>query len=93
MGVNGSGRRSAGGGCIDAADDPEVLELIDRAGNHPLGTDFLVHGCLESVAASFGVHAFLVDKARESFPPPPLTPAIGLMPDESEWSPKRRRPA
>lgn len=64
--------------------DPEVLELIDRAENHPLGTEFLVHGCLESVAATFGVHAFVVDKARESFPPPPPALEIGLMPDETE---------
>jgi len=61
--------------------DPEVLELIDRAEEHPLGTDFLVNGCLESVAATFGVHAFVVDKARESFPPPPPVD-VGLTPDE-----------
>ena len=66
----------------EAADDPEVVELIGRAEGHPLGTEFLVHGCLESVAATFGVHAFVVDKARESFPPPPPAVAIGLMPDE-----------
>ncbi len=64
------------------SDDPQVNELIDRAESHPLGTDFLVHGCLESVAATFGVHAFVVDKARESFPPPPPPPEIGLTPDD-----------
>ena len=61
-------------------EDPDVRALIGEAKEHPLGTDFLVHGCLESVAATFGVHAFVVDKARESFPPPPLE--IGLVPGE-----------
>ena len=67
--------------------DPEVLELIGRAKNHPLGTEFLVHGCLESVAATFGVHAFVIDKARESFPPPPRALEIGLTPDELSFDP------
>ncbi len=65
-------------------DDPDVLELIGQAEEHPLGTDFLVHGCLESVAATFGVHAFVVDRARASFPPPPPTTEIGLVPGERE---------
>jgi len=44
---------------------PEVQELLRRAEQHPLGTDYLRHGLLDSVAATFGVHAFVVDSARE----------------------------
>ena len=43
----------------------EVEALIDRAKKHPLGLDFLKEGYLDAVAATFGVHAFLVDRARE----------------------------
>jgi len=42
----------------------EVADLIERAGVHPLGLDFLRHGAQEAVAATFGVHAFTVDAAR-----------------------------
>ena len=53
--------------------DPRVLstqpedvdQLIDRAREHPLGIDFLQKGMLDSVAAIFGVHAFVVDSARD----------------------------
>jgi hypothetical protein len=45
---------------------PEVVEaLIDRAKNHPLGTEFLSQGSLDSVAAAFQAHAFTVEAARE----------------------------
>lgn len=43
----------------------EVDSLIDRARTHPLGIDFLERGMLDSVAAIFGVHAFVVDSARD----------------------------
>ncbi len=47
------------------AQETEVLELIRRADKHELGRDFLTQGALDSVAATFGVHAFLIDAARE----------------------------
>lgn len=43
----------------------EVESLIERARTHPMGTDFLVEGSLDAVAATFGVHAFTVERARE----------------------------
>ncbi len=42
----------------------EVDGLVHRASTHPLGTGFLIDGALDSVAATFGVHAFVVDEAR-----------------------------
>lgn len=46
--------------------DPEVVEaLIHRAKAHPLGTEFLSQGALDSVSAAFGAHAFTVEAARE----------------------------
>ena len=44
----------------------EIAKLMQQAANHPLGKKFLVEGSLDSVAATFGVHAFVVDAARES---------------------------
>ncbi len=44
----------------------EVDELLRRAASHPLGSDFLTNGGLDSVAATFGVHAFVVDAARDA---------------------------
>ena len=44
--------------------DQAVTELIERAEKHAGGTRFLVHGAQDAVAATFGVHAFLVDAAR-----------------------------
>jgi len=44
----------------------EIAKLMQQAANHPLGMKFLVEGSLDSVAATFGVHAFVVDAARES---------------------------
>ncbi len=42
----------------------EVDLLVRRAAAHPLGTGFLVNGAIDAVAATFGVHAFVVDEAR-----------------------------
>ena len=42
----------------------EVDLLVQRATVHPLGTGFLVNGAIDAVAATFGVHAFVVDEAR-----------------------------
>lgn len=42
----------------------EVDLLVQRAAAHPLGTGFLANGAIDAVAATFGVHAFLVDEAR-----------------------------
>jgi hypothetical protein len=44
----------------------EVAGLIDRAREHPLGTEFLADGALDAVAATFQVHAFVVEAARRS---------------------------
>ncbi|MCH8823405.1 MAG: hypothetical protein IH984_07840 [Planctomycetes bacterium] len=44
----------------------EIAKLKEQATSHPLGKKFLVEGSLDSVAATFGVHAFVVDAARES---------------------------
>ncbi len=48
----------------------EVDALIKRASNHRLGTRFLIDGALDAVAATFNVHAFVVDAAREVLSPP-----------------------
>ncbi len=48
----------------------EVDALIQRASNQPLGTRFLIDGALDAVAATFNVHAFVVDAAREVLTPP-----------------------
>ena len=42
----------------------EVDDLIRRAAEHELGTEYLRDGALDSVAATFQVHAFLVEAAR-----------------------------
>ena len=47
----------------------EIDALIQRAANHRLGKGFLVDGSLDAVAATFGVHAFVVDAARETLAP------------------------
>ena len=47
----------------------EITKLLQKAADHPLGKKFLVEGSLDSVAATFGVHAFVVDAARESLKP------------------------
>jgi len=42
----------------------DVHDLIRKAEAHQLGTEFLKTGALDSVAAMFEVHAFVVDAAR-----------------------------
>ncbi len=42
----------------------EVTVLVRQAASHPLGTHFLATGAIDAVAATFGVHAFVVDEAR-----------------------------
>ena len=44
----------------------EVDDLMRRAAQHPLGTAFLADGALDAVAATFRVHAFVVDAARNA---------------------------
>jgi hypothetical protein len=43
----------------------ETQNLIDRAIAHELGIEFLINGSLDAVAMTFGVHAFVVDAARD----------------------------
>ena len=50
---------------IDRPSRAEVDALIQRASDHRLGTRFLVDGALDAVAATFNVHAFVVDAARD----------------------------
>lgn len=45
--------------------DQAARNLIAKADAHPLGRAFLVEGALDAVAATFGSHAFTVDRARE----------------------------
>jgi len=47
----------------------EVDGLILQADEHPLGRRFLLDGALNSVAATFHVHAFVVDAARRRLGP------------------------
>lgn len=54
-----------------AAAPTDVAALIDRAARHPLGVDFLLRGAPGAVAATFGVHAFVVDAARDAMQTPP----------------------
>ena len=49
-----------GGGATTDVDD-----LVRRATEHPLGLDFLKAGSLDAVSATFSVHAFVVDAARD----------------------------
>ncbi len=44
----------------------EIADLISRATEHPLGVEFLRDGALDSVAATFSVHAFVVEQARQT---------------------------
>lgn len=50
---------------FEAPETRQVLDLIQRAEQHELGCDFLAKGAPDAVAATFGVHAFLVDAARD----------------------------
>ncbi len=42
----------------------EIDDLLRRASEHPLGSAYLAEGALDSVAATFRVHAFAVEAAR-----------------------------
>ena len=44
--------------------EQDVENLIAAAAEHPLGHAYLLDGAPDSVAATFGVHAFVVDRAR-----------------------------
>ena len=44
----------------------EIDALLERASNHRFGKRFLVDGALDAVAATFSVHAFVVDAARQT---------------------------
>ena len=44
----------------------EVQDLMRRARAHPFGAGFLAEGALDAVAATFGVHAFVVTRARDA---------------------------
>ena len=57
--------RNASTLCVRARPD-QVTRLIREAQHHPFGTDFLVNGSLDAVAATFQAHAFVVDAAREA---------------------------
>ena len=48
----------------------EVENLISRAKSHELGIEFLTNGALGAVAATFEVHAFVVDAARDQLSKP-----------------------
>jgi hypothetical protein len=48
-----------------APSEQAVRSLIRRASRHSLGRDFLLNGALDAVAATFSVHAFTVEKARD----------------------------
>ena len=45
--------------------ETEIQELIERANSHDLGIEFLLNGSLDAVAVTFGVHAFVIDAARD----------------------------
>ncbi len=47
------------------AEAEKVDALLDVATEHELGLDFLLTGSLDAVAATFRVHAFVVDAARD----------------------------
>ncbi len=50
----------------DAVVAREALEsLIEAARVHEFGLEFLVEGATEVVAITFGVHAFVVDAAKD----------------------------
>ena len=48
-----------------APSEQAVRSLIRRASRHAFGRGFLLNGALDAVAATFSVHAFTVEKARE----------------------------
>ncbi len=60
--TNNSSNQGVPGRYRPTADEVDLL--LRRAAVHPLGTGFLVNGAIDAVAATFGVHAFVVDEAR-----------------------------
>jgi hypothetical protein len=54
----------------DGPTSEEVHELIRRAQEHYLGLEYLRTGALDSVAATFQVHAFVVEAARRALADP-----------------------
>tara|TARA_B100000959_G_C14918107_1_gene598252 strand:+ start:748 stop:954 length:207 start_codon:yes stop_codon:yes gene_type:complete len=48
----------------------EITTLINQAKTHDLGIEFLTNGALDAVAMTFGVHAFVVDAARDELAKP-----------------------
>jgi hypothetical protein len=58
-------RRATSGPWGRRPESHEVHALIARAKDHALGLEFLRHGAHDAVAMTFGVHAFVVDAARE----------------------------
>ncbi|MBT4584480.1 MAG: hypothetical protein HOC93_05300 [Phycisphaerae bacterium] len=50
----------------------ETQDLIHQATSHELGVDFLINGSLDAVAMTFGVHAFVVDAARDQLSKPEI---------------------
>ena len=51
----------------------QTHDLIERAKSHELGLEFLINGSLDAVAVTFGVHAFVVDEARDHLASPGVT--------------------
>ena len=45
--------------------EAEIQHLIEHAKSHDLGVEFLLNGSLDAVAATFSVHAFVIDAARD----------------------------
>ena len=61
-------RMDHGGGAprVDRVSPEAVDDLLRRAAAHPQGSVLLASGALDAVAATFGVHAFVVDAARDA---------------------------
>jgi hypothetical protein len=70
----------------------EVQGLLRRAAAHPLGTEFLAGGSLDAVAATFGVHAFVVEAARRSGPGLPQGAPAPTLVGHGPGAPVRDRP-
>ena len=65
-GKRSSRAKAKGHGTHHGHTDPRLVDaLIDRARSHPLGTEFLSQGSLDSVSAAFEAHAFTIEAARE----------------------------
>lgn len=51
--------------CAFHARESDAQDLIRRADGHRVGRQLLLRGAQDAVAMTFGVHAFLVDSARD----------------------------